>query len=184
MSKFLNPNRKTPFGEPEETICDTWPAPGLVAREGDPIGAAIIEYRDRWAGHPDFPEAPWDPRRGEINLRDLNAPAAAEDEPPRYRLKAFAGVNGVLYSEGAEITFEHWLNRNNSNLTSTLEPINDSARLVHAYTLKFLNGRQMPGLPFSLGKLTLPNPALFGKPQPETHRENGMSANGTKERAA
>ncbi|WP_283808294.1 hypothetical protein [Bradyrhizobium ottawaense] len=28
----------------------------------------------------------------------------------------------------------------------------------------------MPGQPFALGKLNLPNPALFGKPEPETHR--------------
>src|SRR4051812_12207219 len=48
VSKFLNPNRCTPFHEPEEVIVDGWPEPHLVARDGDTIGAAIIAYAAKW----------------------------------------------------------------------------------------------------------------------------------------
>ncbi|MGY4409125.1 hypothetical protein ACVWW4_000861 [Bradyrhizobium sp. LB7.1] len=167
---FLNPNRKTPFGEPEEVVCDTWPEAHLIARDGDTIGAAIIAYAAKWKDHKDFPAAPWDPRRGEIHLRDLDAREEAADEPPRYRLKATGFIGGVLYDPGAEVQWDHWLNRNNANLISNLEPLNESARRIVRYTQKFLVGRNMPGQPYSLGKLNMPNPALFGKPEPITHR--------------
>src|SRR5882757_4272949 len=151
MSKFLNPRQQTPFGL-EEVICDTWPAPHLIARPGDALGAAIVAYAAKWRDHPDFPEAPWDPRRGEVHLRDLDgAPDTSEDEPPRYRVKAFSGVNGTLYNANSEIEYHHWLNRNNSRLMSNLEPLNESARRIWEYTDKFVGGRQMTGQPYSLG---------------------------------
>jgi hypothetical protein len=176
MSKFVDPNKKTPFGDLQEVVCDTWPEPHLMAREGDVTAASIIAYAAKWKGHKDFPAAPWDPRRGEVNLRDLDTPQPpATDDPPRYRLKAYGFVNGALYEAGTEIRFDHWLNQRNLNLTANFEPLNETARLIHRYTTEFLHGRQMPGAPYTLGKLNLPNPALFDRPMPAAHERRYFS---------
>lgn len=161
---------RTSAGPGVVIVDDGWPEKHHVARDGDAIAATILAYRDKWQKHELFPASPWSARHGRIHLHDLNEPEPATDDPPVYRLKTFGAVNGAVHVAGATLRFDGWLNRTGSNLMSNLEPINESAHRVHAYTQKFLQGRQMPGQPYSASKLDLPNPALFGRPEPASHR--------------
>jgi hypothetical protein len=167
MATFLNPRgHKTPYGEfPTVSVDDGWPAGHLIARPNDKLGQAIIDYAKRWRSHPDFPESPWDDRRGEIFLRDLDKPRPATDEQPRYRLKDFGAVGGTVYAAGSELNFPGWPTR-----PSLLEPINESAERVIAYMISTA-GRPLPAaMPHNGFQLNLPSPGLDGVPQNYTHR--------------
>ena len=131
MPIFLNfRGHKTATGEFPTVSDPGWPAPGLVARKNDTLGAAILAYRDKFQNHPDFPpDGPWDFRRGEISLRDLDKPEPPRDEVPRYRIKvptAFVGC--VIYEKDQVVPFEGWPSN-----TTDLEPANESAERVFRY---------------------------------------------------
>lgn len=163
LASFLNPRgHKTAYGEhPVVSVDHGWPEPHLIARPNDAIGAAIIAYAKKWKGHPDFPESPFDTRRGEIFLRDLGQPEAPTDEVPKYRVKTPAAFVGcVLYTKGQEISSPAWP----KNLWE-LEPMNESAERVVRYVIKFGAGRNFIRPPYEAGKLHLENPALFGRPE-------------------
>jgi hypothetical protein len=168
MASFLNPKGlKNALGEFPTVSVDTgWPEPHLIARPRDEIGEAIIAYAKKWGAHPDFPESPWDTRRGEIYLPDLDQPRAETDPMPRYRLKEDAFLGPSLYSKGQEVDYAGWPVR-----PFTLEAMNESAELVLRYMTRVAPGRTLPGSPHECGVLVLPNPALlFGTPQNYTHR--------------
>jgi hypothetical protein len=167
MASFLNPRgHKTAFGEyPTVSVDHGWPDSHLIARPRDPTGEAIIAYAKKWKDHPDFPESPWDTRRGKIYLPDLDQPRADKDPIPLYRLKAVGVLNSTLYPAGAEIDSPAWPTN-----PSQLEPVNEGARLVLNYMAKFGAGRNLTTPPYSAGTLHFENPALFGTPQNYTHR--------------
>jgi hypothetical protein len=161
MASFLNPKGlKTALGQfPEVSVDDSFPEPGLIARPNDAIGAAILAYAAAFSDHPNFPPSPWDTRRGDIYLPDLDQPRASTDPIPRWRLKeaAFLGCN--LYHAGQEVNFPGWpVNPH------TLEPVNESAKLVLSYMTRH-GGHKLPSMPHEAGVLNLPNPATtFGSP--------------------
>lgn len=169
MPSFLNPRgHKTATGEfPTVSVDDGWPDAHLTARRNDALGQAIIDFAKTWSEHPDFPESPWDPRVGDISLVAPDQPRAATDPMPRYLLKEDGFVGCNLYMVGQQINFAGWPVR-----PHTLEPMNESARLVLSYMTRHGAGRTLPGMPHtSAGVLNLPNPATaFGTPQNYQHR--------------
>jgi hypothetical protein len=172
MATFLNPRgHKTPLGEfPTVSVDKGWPDAHLIAR--DQLGEAIIAYAKKWKDHPDFPESPWDTRRGEIFLRDLDEPEAPDDEVPKYRVKAATAFVGcALYAQGAVVAFSGWP----SNM-SDLEPANESAERVFSYATRYGPGRKLTAPPYSGGKLHFENPALWGVPESPRPRWAGNSA--------
>jgi hypothetical protein len=167
MPSFLNPRGfKNAMGEyPTVSVDDGWPQPHLLARPNDELGQAIINYVSRWKDHPDFPPSPWDSRRGEIFLRDLDEPEADSDEAPKYRVKAATAFIGPsLYARGAVAVLHGWpLNM------ADLEPENESARRVVSYKTRYGLGRRMMEPPYAAGRLQFENPALWGVPLNATH---------------
>jgi len=87
MPKYLSTKDRSPYGGPAEVICDGWPGPDLVAREGDAIGEVIIEYVKKFKGRAGFPASPYSERHGEVHLPNLDQPEPEYDERPRYRLR-------------------------------------------------------------------------------------------------
>ena len=171
MATFLDPTKhKTPLagGEFPTVSVDTgWPDPHLIARPNDAIGQSIIDYKKKWSAHRDFPDGPFDTRRGEIYLPDLDRPRPDTDPMPRYRLREDAFLGPSLYSKGTEVNYAGWPVR-----PATLEPMNASAELVLSYMAKCSPGRTLLGMPWA-GVMNLPNPALAGTPQNYTHRASG-----------
>jgi hypothetical protein len=169
MATFLDPTKhKTPYGLYPEVTAESWPAPHLLARPNDAIGAAIIEFAKKWRGHPNLQQSPWDDRTGTINLVPPDQPRPETDEMPKYRLREFSALNGVVYAAGAEISYPGWP-RN----PSLLEPINRSGELVLDYIARCA-GRPLPAsMPHSGGVLNLPSPGLDNMPQNYTHRASG-----------
>jgi hypothetical protein len=167
MPSFLNPRGfKNAMGEyPTVSVDDGWPDPHLIARPNDALGQAILDYAKKFGSHPDFPPSPWDPRRGEIFLRDLDEPEDPRDEVPKYRVKAATAFIGAsLYARGAVAALHGWpLN------LADLEPENESARRVAAYLSRYGLGRRLMDPPYSAGKLQFENPALWGVPLNATH---------------
>jgi hypothetical protein len=162
MATFLNPKgHKTALGQfPEISVDDSWPEPHHIARPRDAIGEAIIAYARHWGSHPDFPPSPWDTRRGDIYLPDLDRPRAATDPIPRYRLKEHAFLGCNLFNAGQEVNFAGW-----PVLPHTLEAVNESAAMVLSYMTRHGAGHKLPGMPHDAGVLNLPNPAtVFGVP--------------------
>jgi hypothetical protein len=168
MPSFQNSRGfKNAMGEyPTVSVDDGWPDPHLIARPNDVLGQQIIDYAKRYRLHPNFPDSPWDTRRGEIFLRDLDEPEAPRDEVPKYRVKAAtAFVGPLLYARGAVVAFHFWP----SNM-SDLEPANESAERVFSYATRYGPGRKLMAPPYSAGQLFFENPALWGTPQNYTHR--------------
>jgi hypothetical protein len=167
MPVFLDPKgHKTALGEYPSVSGPGWPAPGLIARPNDALGAAIIAYFQKFKDHPDFPDSPWCARRGEIFLRDLDEPEPPRDEAPKYRVKmptAFVGC--TQYLQGDVVPFDGWI----ANMWA-LEPVNESAERVVRYVTRYGAGRTLQGQPYSAGKLNFENPELWGNPQNATHR--------------
>jgi len=137
MPVFVNPRgHLSPFGEKPTIAVNTgWPEKHLLARPNDALGQAILDYRDKWQHHKDFPvEGPWDSRRGEIFLRDLDEPEAEFDEVPRYRVKPAAAFIGcVLFTQGQISSFQGYPAN-----PSELEPENESARRVLSFMMRYL----------------------------------------------
>jgi hypothetical protein len=174
MPVFLNPRGfKNALGEyPSVDVPSGWPAGHLIARPNDKLGQQIIDYVVRWKNHPAFPPSPWDDRRGEIFLRDLDEPEAPDDEEPLYRVKApTAFVGCTLYAQGALVPFSGWVKN-----MSAVEPANESARRVFSYATSYGPGRNLTAPPYQAGRLHFENPALFGSPQSATPRWVGNSA--------
>jgi hypothetical protein len=174
MASFLNPRGfKNALGEfPTVSVDHGWPEPHLLARPNDKLGQQIIDYAKRYRSHPDFPESPWDARRGEIYLPDLDQPRPDTDPVPRYQLKEDAFLGPSLYSKGAELNYPGWPAR-----SATLEPMNESAERVLDYVARIGPGRTLPGMPHDGFVLNLPNPALlWGAPESATPRWAGNSA--------
>jgi hypothetical protein len=172
MPVFHHRTNRTPLG-PQEIVIDVgWPSEDLVARPGDAIGAAILEYVSKFKNHAAFPaDGPWSSRRGEIFLRDLSEPEAPDDEQPKYRVVApTAFVGATLYAQGDVVPFAGYP----ANM-SALEPANDSAQRVFSYANRCA-GRNLTGQPWSAGRLHFENPALFGKPESARPRWAGNSA--------
>jgi hypothetical protein len=166
MASFLDPTKhKTPLGEFPTVSIDGWPDEHLIARPNDTLGQRIIDYAKMWGSHPDFPESPWDPRVGNINLVPPDQSRPATDPMPRYRLKEDAFLGPALYSKGQELDYAGWPVR-----PSTLEAMNESAERVLNYMTRFGAGRTLPGMPHANGVLNLPSPSAFGTPQNYTHR--------------
>jgi hypothetical protein len=167
MPVFLNPRGfKDAMGQHPYVSVDGWPDPHLIARPNDALGQAIIDYAKKWKDHPDFPESPWDPRRGEIFLRDLDEPEAPPDDAqPLYRVVApTAFIGPALYARGAVAALHGWpLN------LSDIEPANESARRVVSYKTRYGLGRRMMEPPYAAGRLHFENPALWGIPLNATH---------------
>ena len=161
MPVFIDETKhRNAFGEfPEIVVDDSWPAAHLRARPRDELGAAILAYAAKWKDHPDFPPSPWDTRRGDIYLPDLDQPRASTDPIPRWRLKeaAFLGCN--LFNAGQEVNFPGY-----PVSPHTVEPINTSAELVLSYQVRFGTNRKLAGSPHQSGRLHFPNPALAGSP--------------------
>ena len=173
MPIFLDPSRRTPLG-PKEIVIDVgWPPDGLVARPNDAQGLAILKYAARFRNHPAFPpDGPWDSRRGENFLRDLDAPEVPDDEQPRYRVVAATAFIGcTLYARGDVVPFAGYP----ANM-SALEAANTSAERVVRYASKYGAGRKLVGQPWSAGRLHFKNPATFGRPESARPRWAGSSA--------
>ena len=162
MATFLNPKgHKTALGQfPEVSVDDSWPDAGLIARPNDAIGEAIISYARLNSGHPDFPPSPWDPRRGDIYLPDLDQPRAATDPVPRYRTREATFIGPNLFNAGKIVAYPGWPAN-----PHTLEAQNEGAKLVLSYMERHGAGHRLAGLPHDAGVLNLPNPATtFGSP--------------------
>jgi hypothetical protein len=171
MASFLNPRGfKNAMGEfPTVSVDDGWPERHLLARPNDKLGQQILDYAAKWKNHPDFPPSPWDTRRGEIYLPDLDQPRPDTDPIPRYRLKEFGAVGASVYAAGAELNFTGWPTR-----PSLLEPMNTSASLVLGYMARCA-GRPLPGtMPHANGVLNLPSPGRDDVPHNYSHRASGV----------
>jgi hypothetical protein len=173
MPVFLDPTRRQPvFGTPVEVVIDTgWPEPHHVARPRDELGQSIIDFANKWRGHPNLQDGPWDSRTGTINLLPPDEPRPDSDPVPRYRVKsaaAFIGCN--LFLSGQVASFAGW----------PVEPFNlaaenESARLVLDYQSRFGTNRKLSGQPHQSGRLNFPNPALEGSPVSPVMRWAGAS---------
>jgi hypothetical protein len=173
MPVFHDRTKRTVTGDFQSVVIDTgWPSADLAARPNDPQGAAILKYIARFKDHPALPPSPWDDRRGEIFLRDLDEPEAPGDEVPKYRVKAATAFIGCsLYARGDVAAFQGWP----SNM-SDLEPANESAERVFSYATRYGPGRNLTKPPYNGGKLHFENPALWGIPESATPRWAGNSA--------
>lgn len=174
MPTFLDPTRhKTPLGTYPEVSFDTgFPEPHLIARDRDELGQSIIDFANKWRGHPNLQESPWDPRTGRINLIPPDEVRPATDEVPRYRIKeAAAFVGPVLYTAGQEVSHPSWPDHPHQ-----LEPVNESAELVLSYMNRHAAGQKLAGLVHQSGRLSFPNPALRGSPISPTLRWAGAAA--------
>jgi hypothetical protein len=158
MPKYLSTKDVSPYGGPAEVICDGWPGPHLVAREGDAIGEAIIAYVKRFKDHPDFPASPYSERHGEIFLPDLDQPQPETDERPRYRLKEIGVVNSMPAPAGFEFDFDFWPPHGQLR---NYEPINESARRVHKFRLKYANRPSLPRQPYDSARQQLVLPPQY-----------------------
>jgi hypothetical protein len=167
MPVFIDPKgHKTALGEFPTVSGPEWPRPGLIARANDALGAAIIAYAEKHRADSRLPESPWDPRRGEIFLRDLDEPEPPRDEVPKYRVKTptiFIGC--AQYLQNDVVPFDGWI----ANMWA-VEAANESAARVMRYASRYGAGRTLQRPPYSGGKLNFENPELWGKPQSATHR--------------
>jgi hypothetical protein len=152
------------------TIDAGWPDAHLTARPGDEIGQSIIDFAKLHRDHPKFPASPWDDRRGEIHLPNLDAPRAPTDEIPRYRLRETAVFNAVIYAAGAEVSSPSWPDK-----PGILEAVNESGKLVLSYMMRHAAGQKLSGLVLKDGQLFFPNPAARGSPISPTLRWAGAA---------
>jgi hypothetical protein len=159
MPVFLDPTRRQPvFGTPVEIdLPEGWPDPERhVARPRDELGEKIILYAKANGARPDFPASPWDSRRGEIHLPDLDQPRPATDEVPKYRVADIAAFIGcVMYTKDQVVPFAGW-----PSAPYAVAAENESTRLVLEYMTKFSSGQKLTGMPYQNGQLFFPNPAL------------------------
>jgi hypothetical protein len=170
MAVFLDQTKhRTPYGEFPEVSTEAWPEQHWLARPKDTLGEAVLAYSKKNRTHPNFPASPWSDRHGKIFLPpDLDHPGPDSDPIPRYRLKEFGAVGGVVYLAGAEFNFAGWPSR-----PSLLEPVNESAALVLSYMARCA-GRPLPAtMPHSGFVLNLPSPGRDDVPQNYTHRASG-----------
>jgi hypothetical protein len=159
MPKYLSTKDRSPYGGPAEVIVDdAWPGPHLVAREGDEIGAAIIAYVKKFKDHPDFPASPFSERHGEVHLPDLDKPQPEFDERPRYRLRDAGAVNAMPAPAGFEFDFDFWPPHGQMR---NYEPINESARRVHKFRVRYGNRPSLPGQPYDRARRQLVLPPQY-----------------------
>ncbi len=154
MPKYLNPRASSPYGGPAEVSSDAWPEPHWTARAGT-ISANIVAYFSKWKDHPALPARPYSERHGDIFLPDLDEAQSERDEIPRYRLRQDGVINATPAPAGHEFDFAFWPLKGS---LWNFEPINDSARRVHRYRLRYGNVTVMPGIPYDqrTGRLVLP----------------------------
>jgi hypothetical protein len=173
MPTFLDPTKhKTPLGEYPEVSIDTgFPEPHLIARDRDELGQSIIDFANKWRGHPKLQESPWDDRVGRINLVDPTEPRPATDEVPKYRVvEAAAFIGSVLYLKDQVVPFAGWVVN-----PWAVEAVNESAELVLAYQSRYGTNRKLSGQPHQSGRLFFHNPALEGSPVSPVMRWAGAS---------
>jgi hypothetical protein len=172
---FLDPTRRQPvFGTPVEVAVDTgFPGLELIARDRDELGQSIIDFANKWCGHPNLQESPWDPRTGTINLVDPTEPRPETDPIPLYRVKSVAAFIGPnLFASGSVAAFAGW----------PVDPFNlaaenESARLVLDYQSRFGTNRKLAGQPYrSDGRLHFENPALANSSIAQVFRFSGAAS--------